>query len=117
MSSAKVERAIALVSRIEAARTELAQLESEFEELVSRPTQARRPRRKATEKVVETNGNKPSRNRLKVLKILKRSNEPMKLEAVQKKLGISDSGTFAILKSLVDDGQVVKPKYAHYASA
>ncbi len=110
MVSAKAEKAIELVAKIEATRTELAQLESELESLFGRPGKLKRV------EVEQADGKttKVPRNRLKALRILRNAGGPMTCKQVQKKLGLSNSGTMYVIRQLMEAGEVVSPSFGEY---
>ena len=115
MPSPKVERAISLAAQIEASRAETARLESEFEELVSRP--GRRKTREPISNGHNPGNGKPARNKLKILRVFQKSEGPIKLLEVRKKLKLSESCLFNNVQVLLKEKQLVKKGHGLYARA
>lgn len=119
MVSAKAEKAIELVAKIGATRTELSQLEAEFEALFQKPKKSKPA--KAEAEATHTNGKsaktpKVQRNRLRALRILRKANAPMTCKQVQKKLGLSNSGTMYVIRQLIEAGEVISSSYGMYSA-
>ena len=110
MISAQSKKAIELVSKIESARAEVVKLEEELDSLfISENTKV------PINGIPEVNGKKPARNRLRVLKIFKNANGPLTCKDVQKKIGLSNSGTMYIIRQLIESGEVYSPVWRQYA--
>ena len=115
MPSPKVERAISLAAQIEASRAETARLESEFEDLVSRPV--RRKTKESASNGHDSGNGKPVRNKLKILKFFQKSEGPVKLLVVRKKLKLSESCLFNNVQVLIREKQLVKKGHGLYERA
>ena len=109
MSSSKVEKAIVLVSQIESTRAELARLEAEFEELVVG---------RVRKEVAVADGRrtrKPSRSKIKLLRLIRNIGKPVRANILSKKTGFQKTALYRNLRILVESGEIVKTGRGEYA--
>jgi biotin operon repressor len=107
MSITRVERAIALVSQIEVARAELARLEGEFEELLTPKTTRKNARGKAG----------PSRNKVKILRIIQKAGSPVSPKDIGKKLHLTNATVNWHIRGLLAQKVIIRTGRALYAKA
>jgi hypothetical protein len=115
MPNAKVERAIELATQLQTARAEVARLEFEFAVLVT-PRPGRKVREATTNGHNSGNG-KPVRNKLKILRFFQKTEGPVKLLIVRKKLKLSESCLFSNVQLLLKEKQLVKKGHGLYEKA
>lgn len=122
--SSRLDRVSTLCVRRQELKEELEEVEKEIFRLLNSTKRVAKKTavKKATKAPVQTkpasepNGVKPpvSRNKVKCLNILRASGKGMWLKDIYKKLGISNSGTFTILRQLVNDGYAFQPEFGMY---
>jgi hypothetical protein len=104
----KLNRIIELALQIKNTRESLVNLESELEQLLMKSS----PRSEPVKKTART---KPSRNKVKIVRLLRKRTEPVQLQTLIAHLGLSQSGTNALLKELINAGEVMRTGFGLYA--
>ena len=111
MRSDKREKTILLVKKIEETRSELTRLEAELDRLFLPPRRIHR-----VAKVVQSNGRKPTKHKLHVLRVLKNAEGPVKLAHIQAQMKCCYSRTQNLMNELIEEGLAYRPSYGMYAA-
>ena len=119
MRNMTLDRAISLALQIETARKDLSLLEKEFSSLMKEDDKKVQSNVKTTtESAVQpskfANGHKPSRHRITIVRMLKTAGVPVLVSDIRNKIGISESGTYDLLRRLTMAGEIQKAGRALY---